>query len=130
MEARENYIKERALQLLGTAKLAAAIQDDMTGYHGHEPNSIAMLLSGAARAMDYKEVDARVMQIAREVAEQGMGADMSLTMAERKRPPRRSALPRQRQARIVGQDQPGIVGNVVRSLVRGDRVSRDMGIVG
>ena len=73
LEARENYIKERALQLLGTAKLAAAIQDDMTGYHGHEPNSIAMLLSGAARAMDYKEVDARVMQIARDVAEREWG---------------------------------------------------------
>lgn len=72
-EARENYIKERALQLLGTAKLATAIQDDMTGYHGHEPNSIAMLLSGAARAMDWSEVNARVMQIAREVAEREWG---------------------------------------------------------
>ena len=72
-EARETYITERALQLLGTAKLATAIQDDMTGYHGHEPNSIAMLLSGAARAMDWSEVDARVMQIAREVAEREWG---------------------------------------------------------
>ena len=72
-EARENYITERALQLLGTAKLATAIQDDMTGYHGHEPNSIAMLLSGAARAMDWSKVDARVMQIAREVAEREWG---------------------------------------------------------
>ena len=73
LEARETYIKERALQLLGTAKLATAIQDDMTGYHGHEPNSIAMLLSGAARAMDWSEVDARVMQIAKEVAAREWG---------------------------------------------------------
>ena len=72
-EARETYITERALQLLGTAKLATAIQDDMTGFFGHEPNSIAMLLSGAARAMDWSEVDARVMQIAREVAEREWG---------------------------------------------------------
>lgn len=72
-EARETYITERALQLLGTAKLATAIQDDMTGYHGHEPNSIAMLISGAARAMDWSEVNARVMQIAREVAEREWG---------------------------------------------------------
>ena len=73
LEARETYITERALQLLGTAKLATAIQDDMTGYHGHEPNSIAMLLSGSARAMDWSKVDARVMQIAREVAEREWG---------------------------------------------------------
>ena len=72
-DARNVFIAERALQLLGTAKLATAIQDDMTGYHGHEPNSIAMLLSGAARAMDWSEVDARVMQIAREVAEREWG---------------------------------------------------------
>ena len=73
-EARETYITERALQLLGTAKLANAIQDDMSGHHGHEPNSIAMLLSGAARAMDYwSEVDARVMQIARDLAEREWG---------------------------------------------------------
>ena len=71
--ARTNFINERALQLLGTAKLATAIQDDMTGYHGHEPNSIAMLISGAARSMDWSEVDARVMQIAREVAEREWG---------------------------------------------------------
>ena len=72
-DARSVFIAERALQLLGTAKLAAAIQDDMTGYHGHEPNAIAMLLSGAARVMDWSEIDARVMQIAREVAEREWG---------------------------------------------------------
>lgn len=71
--ARTNFINERALQLLGTAKLATAIQDDMTGYHGHEPNSIAMLLSRAARSMDWSEVDARVMQIAKEVAAREWG---------------------------------------------------------
>ena len=71
--ARTNFINERALQLLGTAKLATAIQDDMTGFFGHEPNAIAMMLSGAARAMDWSAVDARVMQIAREVAEREWG---------------------------------------------------------
>jgi hypothetical protein len=72
-EARQEYIEERALQLLGTAKLATAIQDDMTGYYGHEPNSIAILISGAARSMDWSEVDARVMQIAKEVAAREWG---------------------------------------------------------
>ena len=72
-DARNVFIAERALQLLGTAKLANAIQDDMSGHHGHEPNSIAMLLSGAARAMDWSEVDARVMQIARDLAEREWG---------------------------------------------------------
>lgn len=71
--ARTNFINERALQLLGTAKLATAIQDDMTGFFGHEPNAVAMLLSRAARSMDWSEVDARVMQIAREVAEREWG---------------------------------------------------------
>ena len=72
-DARSVFIAGRALQLLGTAKLANAIQDDMSGHHGHEPNSIAMLLATAARAMDWSEVDARVMQIAREVAEREWG---------------------------------------------------------
>ena len=71
--ARTNFINERALQLLGTAKLATAIQDDMTGYCGHEQNAVAMLLSRAARSMDWSEVDARVMQIAEEVAAREWG---------------------------------------------------------
>ena len=71
--ARTNFINERALQLLGTAKLATAIQDDMTGFFGHEQNAVAMMLSRAARSMDWSEVDARVMQIAEEVAAREWG---------------------------------------------------------
>ena len=74
------------------------------GHHGHEPNSIAMLLSGAARAMDWSEVDARVMQIAREVAEQGMGAGMSLTMSQRKR--------LREGRRYLGNDKPGLLDRI------------------
>ena len=72
-EARETYIVDRSLELLGSAKLAKAIQDDMTGYHGHEPNAIAMMLSQAVKSGDWKQITDRVNEIAKEVAAREWG---------------------------------------------------------
>ena len=72
-EARQEYIEERALQLLGTAKLATAIQDDMTGFFGHEPNAVAMMLSQAASNGDFSALFSRVAKIAKEVAAREWG---------------------------------------------------------
>ena len=79
-----------------------------------------MLISGAARSMDWSEVDARVMQTP-EKWPSGNGGIWSLTMAQRSAP--RGAALLATTSRDCWTDQPGIVGNVVRSLVRGDRVS-------
>ena len=73
LKARNEYIADRAWELLGTAKLAAAIQDDMTGYHGHEPNAIAMMLSQAVKSGDWKQITDRVNEIAKEVAAREWG---------------------------------------------------------
>ena len=72
-EARQEYIEERALQLLGTAKLATAIQDDMTGFFGHEPNAVAMMLSQASSSGDFSALFSRVVKIAKEVAAREWG---------------------------------------------------------
>lgn len=71
--ARQEYIEERALELLGTAKLAAAIQDDMTGFYGHEPEAIAMMLSQAAATGDIGPLFSRVVKISKEVAAREWG---------------------------------------------------------
>ena len=71
--ARTNFINERALQLLGTAKLATAIQDDMTGFFGHEPNAVAMMLSQAASNGDFSALFSRVAKIAKEVVAREWG---------------------------------------------------------
>lgn len=73
LAARKEYIEERAFELLGSAKLASAIQDDMTGYHGHEPNAIAMMLSQAVKTGDWKPITDRVNEIAKEVAAREWG---------------------------------------------------------
>ena len=80
-DARNVFIAER-LPALGTAKLATAIQDDMSGHHGHEPNSIAMLLSGLLVPWT-----GRRSMLGDGIARgpSGNGAGMSLTMAQRKR---------------------------------------------
>jgi hypothetical protein len=72
-EARETYIVDRSLELLGSAKLAKAIQDDMTGFYGHESNAIAMMLSQAASNGDFAPLFSRVAQIAKEVAAREWG---------------------------------------------------------
>jgi hypothetical protein len=73
LAARQNYIADRAWELLGTAKLAEAIQDDMTGFFGHEPNAIAMLLSQAVKTGDWKQITDRVNEIAKDVAAREWG---------------------------------------------------------
>jgi len=72
-DARSVFIAERALQLLGTAKLAAAIQDDMTGFFGHEPKAVAMMLSHAVKTGDWKPITDRVNEIAKDVAAREWG---------------------------------------------------------
>lgn len=73
LAARRQYIEERALQLLGTAKLATAIQDDMTGFFGHEPKAVAMMLSHAVKTGDWKPITDRVNDIAKDVAAREWG---------------------------------------------------------
>ena len=97
------------------------------GHHGHEPNSIAMLLSGAARAMglvgDRCSGDADCPRSGLSGNGGGYEPDHGTTQA----PPR--------GRRYLENDKPGLLdrispeswANADRSLVRGDRVSRDMG---
>ena len=73
LAARNEYIEERALELLGSAKLAEAIQDDMAGFFGHEPEAVAMMLSQAASSGDFSALFSRVAQIAKEVAAREWG---------------------------------------------------------
>ena len=73
LAARNEYIAERAQELLGSAKLAAAIQDDMTGFFGHEPEAVAMMLSQAASNGDFSALFSRVAKIAKEVAAREWG---------------------------------------------------------
>lgn len=73
LAARQNYIADRAWELLGTAKLAEAIQDDMTGFYGHEPEAIAMMLSQAAATGDIGPLFSRVVKISKEVAAREWG---------------------------------------------------------
>lgn len=72
-EQRSDYIASRAIELLGTTKLARAIQDDMTAFFGHEPEAIAMMLSQAASSGDFAPLFSRVAQIAQEVAAREWG---------------------------------------------------------
>jgi hypothetical protein len=73
LAARKEYIEERALELLGSAKLAEAIQDDMTGFFGHEPKAVAMMLSHAVKTGDWKPITDRVNEIAKDVAAREWG---------------------------------------------------------
>lgn len=73
LAARKEYIEERAQELLGSAKLAAAIQDDMTGFFGHEPEAVAMMLSHAVKTGDWKPITDRVNEIARGIAAREWG---------------------------------------------------------
>lgn len=73
LAARKEYIEERALELLGSAKLAEAVQDDMTGFFGYEPQAIAMMLAQAVKTGDWKQITDRVNEIAKEVAAREWG---------------------------------------------------------
>ena len=73
LKARNEYIAERAQELLGSAKLAAAIQDDMTGFFGYEPEAVAMMLAQAVKSGDWNPITDRVNEIAKEVAAREWG---------------------------------------------------------
>lgn len=72
-EQKRHYIASRAVELMGSVKAAEAIQDDMTGYFGHEPEAIAMLLSQAASTGDYSLLMARIQRVAQDVAAREWG---------------------------------------------------------
>ena len=73
LAARNEYIEERALELLGSAKLAEAIQDDMAGFFGHEPQAVAMMLAQAVKSGDWNPITDRVNEIAKDVAAREWG---------------------------------------------------------
>lgn len=67
--AKWDYVRDRTRDLMGTADLARAIQDDMSGHFGHESDAIAMLLSQTVKTGDFAALIDRVNVIAQDLAE-------------------------------------------------------------